>query len=142
MSCVDHQTVGNKGGYCNVRFQGKGTSLHRKVWCETHGQDLANIKGLVVMHTCDNPRCINPDHLVLGTQQQNCVDMVARGRHARCANETHGMVKLTDAQVIEIRAAYTGRRGQQSALARKYAVTPQQVHNIVRDKGRLPCHST
>jgi hypothetical protein len=58
-------------------------------------------EGLVVMHKCDNPKCINPEHLMLGTLSENNKDAVAKGRNAK--GELNGHSKLTGEQVIEIR---------------------------------------
>jgi hypothetical protein len=62
-------------------------------------------KGLVVRHTCDNPLCINPDHLILGTQAQNVADREARGRRKDINGEMIGTAKLTAEKVLEIRAS-------------------------------------
>ncbi len=62
-------------------------------------------EGLVVRHTCDNPCCINPDHLILGTQADNVADREARGRRKDINGEKIGTSKLTAAQVLEIRAS-------------------------------------
>lgn len=62
-------------------------------------------KGMVVRHTCDNERCVNVDHLLLGTQAQNIADKVARGRQAKGkACQPRSTTKLTEADVHAIRA--------------------------------------
>jgi hypothetical protein len=53
---------------------------HRVAWMLHHGRDIPD--GMIVMHTCDVPRCCRPDHLKLGTQQENIADRVAKGRSA------------------------------------------------------------
>jgi hypothetical protein len=62
-------------------------------------------RGQVIRHSCDNPRCVNPVHLVLGSQAENMADMVRRGRSAK--GEGHSQAKLTEQQVIEIRRLRT-----------------------------------
>ena|ERR1700733_8097685 len=57
--------------------------------------------GMKIRHTCDNPGCLNPDHLIPGTQKQNMEDMVSRGRQAR--GERSGSSRLTNVQVAAIR---------------------------------------
>ena len=94
--CIDHGQVGKKvidrknfkGGYGYTKRAWGGkpkrtVKLHRAVYCDYHGLSLDYIEGMVVRHICDNPRCINPLHLMLGTQQDNIDDMMERGRHVR-----------------------------------------------------------
>jgi hypothetical protein len=58
---------------------------------------------MCVCHTCDNPECINPDHLFLGTQRDNVLDMIRKGRENHLRGEEHHMAKLTAIEVIEIK---------------------------------------
>lgn len=87
-------------GHGQVRRNGKLQAAHRVSFEEANGP-IPN--GLCVRHTCDNPACVNQDHLVLGTQADNMEDMVIRGRSARGVK--HGHAKLDDAAVRVIRAA-------------------------------------
>lgn len=83
-SCIDHGQVGTGLGYGSARYPtlkvGGSVRMHRATYCLANGLELKDIAGLVVMHTCDNPRCINPEHLVLGTQKDNMLDMRNKGR--------------------------------------------------------------
>lgn len=83
-SCIDHGQVGTGLGYGSARYPSLKTSgsvrMHRAEYCLANGLTLGDIVGLVVMHTCDNPCCINPEHLVLGTQRDNMLDMRSKGR--------------------------------------------------------------
>lgn len=83
-SCIDHGQVGTGLGYGSARYPalkvGGSVRMHRAEYCLANGLTLEDIAGLVVMHTCDNPRCINPEHLVLGTQRDNMLDMRNKGR--------------------------------------------------------------
>lgn len=60
-------------------------------------------EGLLVCHHCDNPPCCNPEHLFVGTHQDNCDDKMKKGRHQRLRGEQCGTAKLTEEQVREIR---------------------------------------
>ncbi|UVX31200.1 HNH endonuclease [Klebsiella phage VLCpiA1b] len=83
-SCIDHGQAGTGLGYGSARYPtlkvGGSVRMHRAEYCLANGLTLEDIAGLVVMHTCDNPRCINPEHLVLGTQRDNMLDMRNKGR--------------------------------------------------------------
>ena len=86
------------------------------------------VDGLVVMHKCDTPRCVNPDHLMLGTQAENVKDMHIKGRaKKRCLNGVdHGMSKLTETQVREIRdSKETG-----PAIAQKMGISTTTVYDV------------
>lgn len=80
--------------------------------------------GLVVLHSCDTPSCVNPDHLSVGTQPQNLQQMRDRGRHSRGAS--HPGAKLTDDLVREIRAS--GETGR--ALARRLGVSEGVISQV------------
>lgn len=86
--------------------------------------------GMLVRHRCDNPLCVRPDHLEVGTQSDNMMDAVHRGRHARAktVGQRNGAAKLTDAQTAEIRLATESL----SALSRRYGVSPQRISQIRR----------
>lgn len=83
MSCIDHGQKGTgKLGYGTLRIPGTGrkTSAHRVVYMKHNAVSPQDIDGKVIRHTCDNARCINPEHLVIGTYQDNMDDKVSRGR--------------------------------------------------------------
>ena len=81
-----------------------------------HLHNGVNLGGLHVLHTCDNPLCVNPDHLFLGTHQDNMDDKVEKGRQAR--GEGHGRAKLTEDDVREIKSSDTPT----GELANKFGV--------------------
>jgi hypothetical protein len=104
---------------------GRKVAHHRLVYCTHHGISLSSIAGKVVRHTCDNPACVNPEHLVLGTQLDNIADRQSRGRQAR--GTTHASNKLKEEDVLAIRAA----KDDIKALAVRYNVTPQTIGAII-----------
>lgn len=96
-------------GYGSIGLGGAGAKqklVHRLSY-EIHKGQIP--EGMVVMHKCDNPRCVNPDHLEAGTQSQNIKDAFARGRKINLPSglkgEDHGASKLTSDQVLSIRAS-------------------------------------
>lgn len=81
--------------------------------------------GMDVCHHCDNPPCVNPDHLFLGTRRENLEDMVRKGRSLKGKRSNRGVASrvLTDEQVIAIRADTRSNR----AIARDYSVTSSSI---------------
>lgn len=89
--------------------------------------------GMLVMHTCDTRCCVNPEHLVVGTQADNMRDMASKGRgHSKgCQGSRNPMAKLTEEKVAEIRLRK--RDGaKQIELAREFCVSPMTISRVVR----------
>jgi len=87
-------------------------------------------QGMVVRHTCDNPLCVNPDHLILGTQADNVADRETRGRRKGINGEKVGTAKLTAEKVLEIRSS----KLSYSVLANKYNVDKSTIALIKAGK--------
>ena len=103
---------------------GKRGAAHR-VSYELHKGEIT--EGQYVCHTCDNRRCVNPEHLFLGTQRQNLADMVAKGRSPRGVG--NGASKLTEQQVTIIFARL--RAGvPQNLIAKEFGVADSQISRI------------
>lgn len=92
--------------------------------------------GLFVLHRCDNPPCVNPDHLFLGTQKDNLDDMTQKGRRRWADNRgsRNGNAKLSDAQVEEIRSLYPACTQQQ--IADRFGIGQTYVSALARGKMR------
>lgn len=141
--CIDHGRTKSLSpeGYALVYLPGKRnrrsrfTRLHRLVLCQYENITLESIFGLCVMHTCDNTRCINPEHLVLGDRGLNNKDSAAKGRSAKVVKSRH---KLTREQALEIQKRYSLKKTRYckengvSRLAKDYCVDPNVIYNIVR----------
>ncbi len=106
---------------------GKGYRAHRVVW-EEHNQACL-LRTTVVMHTCDNPPCCNPSHLVVGTQRDNIHDMENKGRGYHKAGTLNGRAKLSALDVQWIRVLLDkGFKG--TALARFFGVSSTVIYHI------------
>lgn len=90
-------TAGTIDGYGQFSFPA-GQRAHRYSW-ELHNGPVP--ERLCVLHRCDNPPCVNPDHLFLGTREENLEDMTAKGRRAR--GSVNGNSKLTEKKVVKIK---------------------------------------
>lgn len=117
----------DRDGYGVMRATIHGQHLkkaHRFSWALHNKQPIP--KGMVVCHTCDNPRCVNPSHLWLGTAAENQMDRVKKGRVARMRGELNHSAVLTESQV---RAILADARPY-SQIAADYDVTTMTVSDI------------
>jgi len=127
----------SSAGYGQIRIQHRLYYAHRLMWIIMRG---VIPYGLEILHKCDNPWCVNPDHLFIGSQSDNIIDSVSKGRFNRPWGENHPKAKLTVEQVHEIRYLYAPRVGRydrrmsQRKLARLYGVSRSAIDNIL--KGR------
>lgn len=117
-------------GYGLIRKAGKWSKAYRVSYEIHHG---AIPDGMVVMHSCDQPGCINPAHLSIGTQRDNVRDMISKGRDNRLSGERHPHAKLTVEEVAEIRRRYIPRKHGcgAGALAMEFGVSKQTVQAIL-----------
>ena len=121
--CIEWQGTRNQQGYGKVQRNRKAIHAHRYAYERAHGPIP---EGLVVRHKCDNPPCVNPDHLEVGTALDNARDAVNRGRTAR--GEKSGSAILTEGDVLYIRKV----KGEitQVEIARMYGVSRETVSAI------------
>ena len=101
----------------------KCIKAHRYSWVIANG-DIPN--NLRVLHRCDNPACVRPDHLFLGTQRDNILDMENKGRGRHHSGSLNGMAKLTETNVRSIKQS----QKTLGELARIFAVSKQSVWKI------------
>lgn len=127
-ACWNWTAHRNACGYGTFKY-GKIRRAHRAAWELTRGPIP---EGMCVCHTCDNPACVNPAHLWLGTPGQNAADRTVKGRNVAPKGEAHGGVKLTEEQVLDIRKTYAQGNVSQESLGHKYGVNQRQISRIVR----------
>jgi hypothetical protein len=123
-------TASKDQGYGKFGLNGKMIQSHRLSYELANG-DIP--EGLIVRHKCkQNRKCVNPDHLEVGTYQDNRNDMIRDGTLPK--GETHGCSKLTDTQVKEIRALYAVGNITYCELAKQFGVSRGLVSQIVRNE--------
>lgn len=112
----------NNSGYVNLSISGKVTPAHRLAY-EAWVGDIP--QGHVVRHKCDVRRCVNPEHLEVGTYQDNSNDTVSRGRTLR--GDAHPSTKISDSQVVWLKSEYATGKFTQAELANTLGVTRAAV---------------
>lgn len=149
--CIIAPGVKDKGGYGRARFAGRRWRAHRLAWTLANGPIP---RGQHVLHRCDVPACINPDHLFIGSNADNVIDRDAKGRQASgdrhglrlhpdrrargernvsvahpelFAGERNGRARLTGEDVRVIRTSGESRR----AIARRFGVSRRAIQHIV-----------
>lgn len=116
-------------GYGSLRVGSRKVGAHRIAY------ELANgpiPDGLIVCHKCDNPPCVNADHLFLGTTRDNMRDALEKGRVARQCGEAHGQAKLTDALVRNLRLRHSQKPVDHQEAADELGVSRETVSMILR----------
>jgi len=118
--CIEFVGCKDSGGYGLKRIYNKLYKAHRLAWVEAFG----NIpEGMFVCHKCDNPPCVNPDHLFLGTNSDNMIDMYNKGR----GNSIETIAKkLNWEKAKEIRDA----SGTHKEIANQYGIDRSMVGKI------------
>jgi hypothetical protein len=109
------------------------TKLAHRVSYELHKGAIPS--GLCVCHKCDNMKCVNPDHLFLGTVAENNQDMIAKGRGVQSnlphpKGELHPRTRLSDVQVSEIRELCSNSGMTQTQIGELYGIKHAHVSRI------------
>jgi HNH endonuclease len=132
-NCWEWKKLLDKKGYGLITVKNKTIYAHR-FSALIAGLDITD---KFVCHKCDNPKCVKPDHLFLGTLQDNKNDEVSKNRQAR--GSKHGMTNLTENDVIHIKNNYirgnrTKVKSNSMELAKMFNVTDQTIRNIAKNK--------
>lgn len=145
-SCWEWTGSRQNYGYGQMKIGKRTVKTHRIAWKLAYG-DIP--EELFVLHHCDNPPCVRPGHLFLGTNLDNTLDRHSKGRDAR--GERHGSrthphkfgarygernsnVRLTEEQVLDIRRLYAAGSYSQKHLAEMFGVTQPTISLIVNRK--------
>lgn len=120
-------------GYGNFFLNGRYEVAHRASWLIYKGEIPS---GYLVCHRCDNPSCVNPDHLFLGTPKENMEDMKEKGRAKGIAagGENHPVSKLSDGDVIKMRRMRNKSGLTLQRIADHFCVSAATVSLVCRRK--------
>lgn len=122
----------DRDGYGMVRLFGRNYRPHRVSYLMHVGPIPT---GMLTCHACDVRSCLNPQHLFLGTEQENTTDMVNKGRHkGEKPGEAHHNAKITEEIVLAIRSRFAAGSIMQKELAKEYGIGNMQVSRIIRGK--------
>ena len=118
-------------GYGAFGADNRNYSTHRWQWERFNGPIP---KGQMVMHTCDNPPCVNPAHLTIGTQRDNMLDKMSKGRHRWVSykGEAHGRALVTETDVLEMRRLHAEEGWSGLRLATRYGLSRTATYHILR----------
>jgi hypothetical protein len=126
-NCLEWQGSRRSFGHGELRVNSRNDSVHRLMATLIYGEP----NGRYALHSCDNPPCINPDHLRWGSQKENLLEMQAKGRKFIAYGEQTTSSKLTIADVREIRQLFPSLN--KSELARMYGVTQPTIRKVVEN---------
>jgi hypothetical protein len=122
----------SKGTYGSFSYRTKRMLAHRASWL-IHVGGIND--GLFVLHTCDNPRCVNPEHLFLGTQKENMRDAVKKGRLAGLHTGDKNLTSKINQNIAnDIRRSRVEMKATYKELSQMFSICPTQVANIIKNR--------
>lgn len=124
--CLPFSGCLNDQGYGKQRYEGKVHRAHRVAYAKAHNLTMDELAGVVIRHECDNPSCVEPTHLLAGTQLDNTHDCLERGRGHSSAVKR----KLTADAVREVRRLHS-IGATQTAIAKRFDVTRRVIRLVL-----------
>ena len=134
--CWEWQRYKNSNGYGVTKHNGKTVMAHRAFY-EMYNGGIP--EGLIILHACDNPSCVNPDHLTTGTRSDNMIDMVSKKRQRNQTLDVES-VKIIKGFLARRSLSSTGRMeyGASRFIADWFGVSRETVTQII--SGRIWFH--
>lgn len=128
--CWNWLAAKTTAGYGEYRVNGKVWYTHRYSWFLESGEIPDN---LFVLHRCDNPSCVNPKHLFLGTHLDNLKDMRQKGRGSGPKGDKNASAKLCEADIVEIRKLFS-QGNSRASIARQFKVAWHSINKVLNGK--------
>lgn len=129
--CWEWQGNLNADGYGYVNYSGFPNLVHRLMWMIHNGREIEH--GHSIRHTCDNPKCVNPAHLIQSTHAQSMEDMAKKGRASKRKGEDNPNSKLTEGDVRSIKLMIAAGEGRRKT-AKEHDISLAAVDRIVNGK--------
>jgi hypothetical protein len=125
--CLEWKHSLDSSGYGHLSLNSLDFQAHRLSWIMTNGEIR---DGLHVLHHCDNRKCVNPEHLFLGTHLENMIDRDLKNRGKNLKGEEQPNSILTDEAVKEIIRLYNTGLFLQREIAEKYGVSTRTISSV------------
>ena len=116
-------------GYGKSIIRNEIIGSHRISWMAYNNREIPN--GMCICHHCDNPPCVNPAHLFLGSSKDNVQDMLRKGRGQDTVGQNNPQAKLNETQVRLIRYWWSLGNMKCVRMARYFGVDPQTIYNVI-----------
>jgi hypothetical protein len=129
--CWEWQASKDFKGYGHFSVNGRTIRSHRLSYMIKNGKDSIP-EGMSICHFCDNRKCVNPNHLFLGTNYDNVQDRHTKGRDGAAIGEKHGKAKLKEEDVLFIRESYADKKFTRQELAEMFGIKDGEIGNIVK----------
>lgn len=120
----------SKRRYGRCWYDGREYQAHRVAWLVAY--DKWPPDDMLVCHTCDNPPCVRPDHLFLGTPEQNSRDCATKGRNVGGGAKGKPMPRRLDERLVSALRDEYAAGGTYRGLARKYGIYPSHVQKVIK----------
>lgn len=126
--------LSDPGGYGKTTQNDKTEYAHRIAWELFHNEKIP--EGMCVLHTCDNPPCINPFHLYLGTKAENNTDRAKKGRNGNLEGEDHPNAKFSDDTIRKMRELYLTGNYTHSMIGEIFGTSTAYVTKVIKRQRR------
>ena len=132
--CWEWMASKSKSGYGKKKLNYIDWRAHRLAWTLWRGEIP---EGLLVCHSCDNPGCVNPEHLWLGSHKDNAEDRAAKGRSRTPRGLDHWRGVLSDENIVVLRRLWATKMFTQKVLAKHYGVSQAHISAVINNKERV-----